>query len=63
MIQKAIKLKRFSLTVNVDLDTLTRTYQGTDSSDLPTVESIVEMEMGWVNQSGIHLVDINELKD
>lgn len=55
---------QFKLTVRVDLDTLKKCYRegmGLGQEEkLPCVSEMIENEVGWLNDSGIALVELEE---
>ncbi len=59
--------KQYLLTVEVNIQALLLAYRGADTSiqiyDLPSIEEIIEFEMGWVSSSGLHVINIKEVKE
>ena len=67
MIQEPSKTKKFTITVDVNIQALLLAYRGADTSiqiyDLPPVEEIIEFEMGFVSASGIHVEEVKEVSE
>lgn len=59
------KIKRFRLTIEVEIDTLIASYTGDDKTikDLPSIEEIIEFSMGWTSPDGIQVKDITEINN
>ena len=59
--------KKYLLTVEVNIPALLLAYRGADTSiqiyDLPSIEEIIEFEMGFVGASGIHVNQIEEIQE
>jgi hypothetical protein len=47
---------KFTITIEVDEEAL-RNIRGEDGAE-ESITSAIEQEMGWVNQSGIYVIDI-----
>ena len=60
------KTKKFTITVDVNIQALLLAYRGGDTSiqvyDLPPIKEIIEFEMGFVSASGIHVEKVNEVE-
>ena len=52
-------MNKFKLTIEVDEEQL----RGATGDNESSVEFLVEQEMGWVSQSGISVVDMEEIPD
>ena len=66
MRQEPKNTKRYQLNVDVNIKALLLAYRGGDTSikisDLPSIEEIIEFEMGFVSASGIHVKEVEEIK-
>lgn len=67
MITEQSNTKTFTLTIEVDVETLIASYTGEDDSiqlyDIPSIEEMIEFEMGWTSSSGIQVKEIEEIKE
>lgn len=55
-------LRTFQITVTVDEERLKESRRESDLDDTFTTEQDIEAEMGWVEQSGIIIKYIKEIK-
>lgn len=55
--------KKFSLIVEVDLDTLTDRYIECNEAQPDSFLSMIEFEWQWIQDSGIHLKQIHEITE
>lgn len=67
MIQLPSNTKRYTLTVEVDIDTLIAAYTGGDDSiqryDLPATDELILFECGFLSASGIQVQQIEEVQE
>ena len=67
MIQEQSNTKRYTLTVEVDIDALIAAYTGGDDSiqpyDLPATDELILFECGWLSFSGVQIKDIQEVEE
>jgi uncharacterized protein involved in exopolysaccharide biosynthesis len=54
----------YTITVEVDIDALTKTYlEGSDATQPDTLSSMIEYECNWLQSSGLSVKDISSLDD
>ncbi|MGV2832041.1 hypothetical protein [Myxosarcina sp. GI1(2024)] len=59
--------KKYYLTIEVDPEQLISSYTGNDDTiypdELPDLDELVAFELNWVAASGIHIKEIEEIKE